>query len=117
VKRLTNPQRINLARNLRRQQTDAELLLWNTLRNAQVGGSKFRRQHPIGNYIVDFVNLEKKLIVEIDGGQHNNIKTKEKDDKRTLWLNCEGYKVLRFWNNDILSNIDGVFLLIQEALK
>ena len=80
-------------------------------------GVKFRRQHPIGGYIVDFVSLHKKLIIEIDGGQHNEEQIKDKDEQRTRWLEGEGYRVLRFWNNDVLTNIEGVFMLIQEALK
>lgn len=80
-------------------------------------GVKFRRQHPIGGYIVDFVSLYKKLIIEIDGGQHNEEQIKDKDEQRTRWLEGEGYRVLRFWNNDVLTNIEGVFMLVQEALK
>jgi len=115
VKRTIAPQQINLARGLRRQQTPAERVLWNRLRN-QVG-NKFRRQHPIGDYIVDFVNLENKLIIEIDGGQHNQEQTREKDAQRTEWLEGEGYRILRFWNNDVLTNIEGVDLLIRKALE
>ena len=117
MKRLTSPQHINIARSLRFRQTDAERIIWNILRNSQVDGMKFLRQHPIGDYIVDFVNLERKLIVEIDGGQHNKVKSKEKDNKRTSWLESEGYHVVRFWNNEILTNQEGVFSLIQDALK
>ncbi len=80
-------------------------------------GNKFRRQHPIGDYIVDFVNLENKLIIEIDGGQHNQEQTREKDAQRTEWLEGEGYRILRFWNNDVLTNIEGVDLLIRKALE
>jgi len=117
AKRIFDPQRINLARSLRRVQTPAERVLWNSLRSLQVGGSRFRRQHPIGNYIVDFVNLENKLIVEIDGGQHDENGVRRKDQKRTQWLESEGYRVLRFWNNDVLTNVEGVWLLIQEELE
>ena len=117
AKRIITPQRINLARGLRRQQTPAERVLWNRLRNLQLEGTKFRRQQPIGNYILDFVNLESKLVVEIDGGQHNHKQIREKDEQRTKWLESEGYRILRFWNNDVLTNIEGVCLLIQEALK
>ena len=117
AKRIIAPQRINLARGLRRQQTPAERVLWNRLRNLQLEGTKFRRQQPIGDYILDFVNLESKLVVEIDGGQHNHKQIREKDEQRTKWLESEGYRILRFWNNDVLTNIEGVCLLIQEALK
>ena len=117
VKRIIDAQHISFARALRRNQTDAERILWNQLRNLQLDGVKFRRQHPIGNYIVDFVSLDRKLIIELDGGQHNEEQVKEKDEQRTKWLESEGYKVLRFWDNDVLSNTEGVILLIQEALK
>ena len=117
AKRIIAPQRINLARGLRRQQTLAERVLWNKLRNLQLEGTKFRRQQPIGDYILDFVNLESKLVVEIDGGQHNHKQIREKDEQRTKWLESEGYRILRFWNNDVLTNTEGVCLLIQEALK
>ncbi len=117
VKRTIAPQQINLARGLRRHQTLAEQILWNKLRGLQLDGIKFRRQHPIGSYIIDFVSLENKLIIEIDGGQHNETPIKERDEQRTKWLENEGYQVLRFWNNDILTNIEGVDLLIRKALK
>ena len=103
AKKLISPQNINLARGLRHWQTDAECIMWNRLRNHQMDGAKFRRQHPIGDYIVDFVSLDKKLVIEIDGGQHNEVENIEKDMQRTKWLEEEGYRVLRFWNNDVLS--------------
>jgi very-short-patch-repair endonuclease len=92
-----------LSRNFRKRQTDAESLLWRHLRGKQVEGFRFRRQHPIGRYIVDFVCLEERLILEIDGGQHDI--EKDKDQERTNWLVTEGYRVLRFWNNDVLTNL------------
>jgi len=117
VKRVKDAQQISSARGLRRQQTEPERILWNKLRSLQLDGFKFRRQHPIGEYIVDFINLERKLILEIDGGHHNEEQIQEKDEKRTKWLEGEGYRVLRFWNNDVLTNTEGVFLSIIEALK
>jgi very-short-patch-repair endonuclease len=117
VKRITTRQQIKFARNLRHQQSDAERLLWGKLRGLQLNRVKFRRQHPIGKYVVDFVSLSKKLIIEIDGSQHNEEFVKEKDERRTRWLEEEGYLVLRFWNNDVLTNIEGIFTTIQEALK
>jgi len=102
---------INLSRNLRKRQTDAENLIWRHLRGKQVNGLKFRRQHPIGKYIVDFVCLEKLLILEIDGGQHSI--EKEKDSQRDNWLMAEGYRILRFWNNDVLGNLPGVLETIR----
>jgi very-short-patch-repair endonuclease len=104
------------ARKLRRQQTDAEKNLWSRLRNQQLG-IKFRRQEIIGNYIVDFVAYDKKIIVELDGSQHDEISVKRKDDIRTNWLGDKGFKVLRFWDNDVLVNIDGVLAIISESIR
>ncbi|HGE69288.1 TPA: endonuclease domain-containing protein [Candidatus Poribacteria bacterium] len=106
----------DLARSLRKNSTDAERLLWGYLRGRQLDSLKFRRQHPLGNYIVDFICLEKKIIIEIDGGQHAT--SKEYDEERDRWLNNQGFKVLRFWNNDVIKNIDGVIEVIrQNCLK
>jgi len=77
-------------------------------------GVKFRRQHPIGKYVVDFVTLEGKLIIELDGGQHNEQLTREYDEQRAAWLNEEGYRVIRFWDNEVLSNIEGVLEVITR---
>ncbi|MBI4642596.1 MAG: endonuclease domain-containing protein [Deltaproteobacteria bacterium] len=104
---------VSLSRNLRKNQTDAENLLWRHLRGKQLEGLRFRRQHPIGRYIVDFVCLEKRLVLEIDGGQHGMEKEKIKDDERDHWLRTEGYQVLRFWNNDVLTNLEGVMETIR----
>ena len=102
------------ARQLRKNLTDAERLLWQRIRYKQVDGCKFRRQQPIGPYIVDFVCFEKKLVVEVDGGQHAE---KHLDDsKRTEWLATQGFRVLRFWNHDVLRHLDGVVEAIQQAL-
>jgi very-short-patch-repair endonuclease len=87
------------------------------LRSRQFINLKFRRQHPIGKYIVDFVSLEKKIVVEVDGGQHNEPGNMEKDEQRTTWLENEGYHVIRFWNSDVLLNIDGVGLKILELTE
>ena len=106
-----------LARGLRKRQTDAERALWNKLRSKQIEGVKFRRQQPIGPYIVDFVSLERKLIIEIDGGQHNERKVREEDQEREEWLKEKGYQTLRFWNNDVLTNIEGVLERIKENLE
>ena len=111
------PKPIGLARNLRRKESDAERKLRSKLRSRQFINLKFRRQHPIGKYIVDFVSYEKKLIIEIDGGQHNQPLEIEKDEIRTKWLEGRGYQVLRFWNNDVLLNIDGVGLKILELTE
>ena len=95
------------ARQLRRQETDAERNLWARLRNRQAGGVKFRRQHPVGPFIADFCCPEHRLIIEIDGGQHGE--QNRSDQNRTGYLEeAEGYRVLRFWNNEILQSIDSV---------
>jgi very-short-patch-repair endonuclease len=102
---------------LRRQGTPAERVLWSKIRNRQLSGVKFRRQQPIGNYIVDFISFDNKLIIEIDGGQHNEEKILDQDEKRTTWLNSRGYRVVRFWNNEVMGNLEGVLLKIQEAME
>ena len=102
-----------LARNLRKNATDAERLLWRHLRRKQLAGLKFRRQEPIGRYIVDFVCFEKSLIIEVDGG-HHRIQVRD-DRQRDEWFAAEGFKVLRFWNNDVLKNIHGVLDVISDA--
>ena len=102
------------AKRLRQNSTGAERILWQRLRNRQIADSKFRRQATIGPYIVDFLCVEAKLVVEADGGQH----LPERDTERTAWLESRGLRVARFWNNDIVENIDGVLhsilLLIEE---
>ena len=103
-----------VARNLRKKSTKAENLLWQNLRNRQLEGFKFRRQQPIGKFIVDFVNFEKGIVIEIDGGQHALLK--DKDKQRDTWLNNEGFKVLRFWNNDVFENLDGILQVIRKSL-
>ena len=110
------PIKTTFARDLRSRQTVAERNLWARLKSKQLEGAKFRRQQPIGRYIVDFVNLESKIVIELDGGQHNESKISASDEKKTAWLNKEGYRVLRFWNNEVLTNIDGVMEKIREAL-
>ena len=104
------------ARNLRRNQTAAEELLWVRLRNRQLEGHKFRRQVPRGPYAVDFACLRKKLIVEVDSGQHSVPLRRAKDRVRSVWLEANGYRVLRFWNHEVQGNIEGVLLRIEEAL-
>ncbi len=108
---------LSRVRDLRRNATDAEKLLWSILRNRQLGGFKFRRQHPIKPYIADFLNEEVKLIIELDGGQHAQDMQQSKDEKRTKFLEHKGYHVLRFWNNDVLQNIEAVIETIFEALS
>ena len=99
---------------MRKRQTDAEKVLWWHLQRKQLEGVKFRRQAPIGKFIVDFVSFERKLIVEIDGGQH--ALEKESDEEREGWLSTQGFKVLRFWNNEDLQDLDGVLEVIRENI-
>lgn len=102
------------ARALRKNPTDAEGKLWAHLRLRQLGGYKFRRQHPIGTYIVDFFCIEKKLIIEVDGGQYDDNKCY--DSKRDKWLENKGFRVLRFWNNEVLTYIETVLAVIADEL-
>jgi very-short-patch-repair endonuclease len=105
---------VRLERRLRRQSTDAETRLWFALRDRRLGGFKFVRQEAIGPYIVDFVCRERKLIIEVDGGQHaENARDRVRDDV----LTAGGYRVLRFWNSDVLSNTDGVLCTILAKLE
>ena len=104
---------IEKSRELRKNMTSQERKLWNIIRNRQFFGYRFRRQFPIGEYIVDFICREKKIIIEIDGGQHNEKQNIEYDNKRTEYLNSEGYQVVRFWNSEIDGNVEGVY----EQLK
>jgi very-short-patch-repair endonuclease len=101
----------SIAKALRKRLTDTERLLWRHLRAKQLEGLKFRRQEPIGRYIVDFVCHEKRIVIEVDGSQHTI--EKNKDAERDKWLNEQGYKVLRFWNNEVLTNIEGVLQTIR----
>ena len=103
------------AQRLRRDQTDAESKLWSRLRGRQLSMAKFRCQHVIGKYIADFYCPERKLVVEIDGGQH--AEQAEADQRRTKFLLQRGYRVLRFWDNDVLVNTDAVMERIAEALS
>ena len=105
------------ARNLRREQTDAESALWGQLRNKRLHGLKFRRQQPVGSYVVDFVSLETRLVVEVDGGHHDQPDVRITDAERTVWLESNGYRVLRFWNNEVLGNLEGVLAQISETVE
>lgn len=104
---------LSRARKLRQQMTDAEGRLWYLLRAHRFGGVKFNRQALIGRYIVDFVCFGRKLIIEVDGGQHAD---NPSDRRRDEWLRGEGFRVLRFWNNDVLKNTQGVLEVISLAL-
>jgi very-short-patch-repair endonuclease len=101
------------ARKLRNNPTKAEVVLWNALKTKQIEGVKFRRQQPIEGFIVDLVSLEKRIVIELDGGQHNE------DGARDAWrdkiLEANGFRVVRFWNNEVLRNLDGVVEVIRTA--
>jgi very-short-patch-repair endonuclease len=101
---------------LRNNLTPQEIILWSKLRRNQMG-CKFRRQHSIGNYIVDFYCPEKKIIIELDGCQHKREKDTKYDAKRTEYFNSLGIKVLRFWNNEVNESLEGVILKIEENLN
>ena len=105
---------VDRARSLRQKQTDAEQRLWRHLRARHLQGWKFRRQHQVGSYIVDFVCPDAWLIVELDGGQHADQVVY--DERRTLELQAMGYRVLRFWNNDVIANPEGVLEVLLKAL-
>jgi very-short-patch-repair endonuclease len=94
--------------------TDAERVLWGRLRKRQLKGCSFRRQYPLGRYIVDFICLQQRLVIEVDGGQHND--QRAYDAMRTTWLEAQGYRVLRFWNNEVLNHTQAVIETIAAAL-
>lgn len=104
----------DFSRKLRSEMTDAESCLWRRLRARQIHGLKFRRQHPVGKYILDFACIEARLVIEVDGGQHYELQNQ--DSKRSAWLESQGWKVLRFWNNEVLQNIEGVLAEVLNAL-
>jgi very-short-patch-repair endonuclease len=109
----TTPTGYEKARRLRKELTPVEQKLWAYIRDDQLGVN-FRRQHAIGNYIVDFVCIKRKLIIELDGSQH--LDQHEYDAKRTMYLQSQGYEVLRFWNNDVMKDINDVIKAIQLKL-
>lgn len=102
------------ARQLRKNQTDAENLLWRHLRNRNLNGLKFRRQHPVGTYIIDFYCHELRLAIELDGGQHAEPEMVEYDKERSNYLESQDIKVVRFWNNEIFENMEGV---LERVIK
>jgi very-short-patch-repair endonuclease len=106
------------ARELRRAMTPAEKQLWQRIRYGQLNGAHFRRQHAVGPYIVDFLCAKAKLVVEVDGDVHADPDQSARDAERTVWLNeQQDYRVLRFWNDEVLSNIEGVLERIVEAAE
>ena len=105
---------ISRARELRKKATEAEKRMWRALRE-KFPGAKFRRQVPIGPYYADFFSFPAKLVIEVDGGQHGE--TQDYDARRTAFLEAQGLRVIRFWNNDVLSNIEGVVTMIAESMS
>jgi very-short-patch-repair endonuclease len=105
---------VQRARALRKRLTDAERRLWHHLRNRELGGCKFRRQYPVGPFIVDFICVEKNLVIEVDGGQH--AENEEQDLQRSAYLNKMGYRVCRFWNNQVLQETEAVLEAIFAIL-
>src|SRR6476620_4070024 len=106
---------LKFAKRMRHQPTNAETLIWTALRGARLHGFKFKRQQPIGAYIVDFVCFEHSLIIEIDGGQHGD--EVSADQARSNWLQRQGFRVLRFWNNEVIERKDDVLETIIRALR
>jgi very-short-patch-repair endonuclease len=104
------------ARRLRAKSTETEVLLWKRLRTIEIEGSHFRRQVPIGPYVADFACMAARLVIELDGSQHNTDANRARDEWRTRWLESEGYRVIRFWNNDLTSNMDGVLETVYAEL-
>ncbi|MBK9926633.1 MAG: endonuclease domain-containing protein [Anaerolineales bacterium] len=113
--RRTTPQGYENARNNRKNPTPAERKLWSHLKDRQVNGVKFRRQHAIGNYIPDFCAVKEKLIIELDGSQH--LEQTGYDEERTKYFESLGYRVIRFWNNQVTKELDNVILAIIHALE
>ena len=111
----TTPKIFGRAKALHRNMSPAEARLWKHLRAHRMGDIHFRNQHAIGNYIVDFCAPRKKLIIELDGSQH--LEQKEYDEERTKYLELRGYRVLRFWNNDVLNKLDDVLKVIWSVLR
>jgi very-short-patch-repair endonuclease len=108
---------LELAREGRHGQTDAETVMWRLLRNRSMGGHKFRRQHPVPPYILDFYCAEKRLAVELDGGQHAETERSLEDKKRTQYLEAAGITVIRFWNNHVLLETESVLQTLWDVLS
>jgi len=111
---VSEEQLLNNAKSLRSNQTEAEQRLWYHLRANRFMGLKFKRQKPIGNYIVDFVCLEQKLVIEVDGGQH--AEQVAYDRQRDEWLRSQGFTVLRFWNNEVTQQLEGVLAQMRDTI-
>ena len=108
---------IEAARSLRKNMTDTEQMAWHCLRRKQLGGFRFRRQHPIERFVLDFYCCEAKLAIELDGGQHNEPDARLRDNERTEFLQHRGIRVIRFWNSEVLENLEGVLQKIYAELQ
>jgi len=117
MKRRISDFKRSAAKRLRTNTTEAEAILWRSLRHLEINRTHFRRQVPIGRYIVDFACLTHRLIIEVDGSQHGETGNVEHDLKRTRWLEGEGYRVLRFWNNDVIARTGAVVEAIHDAIS
>ncbi len=106
------PRLLTRAKQMRHTPTEAESMLWRHLRAGRLATFKFKRQKPIGNFIVDFVCFERRLVIEVDGGQH--VEQRGRDEARTAWLQAQGFRVLRFWNHDVLQRRE---LVLDEVLR
>jgi very-short-patch-repair endonuclease len=103
------------SRHLRNNATEAERKLWRAISGRKLAGVRFNRQFPIGQFICDFVSREKRLVIEIDGSQH--ARSVDYDERRTRFLAAQGYRVIRFWNNEVIANIGGVLTMIEQTLE
>jgi type I restriction enzyme M protein len=111
-----HPELLAFARELRQRHTDAERRIWAILRGRRFLGLKFRRQHPLAPYVLDFYCHEKKLAIELDGGQHNTTAGRAKDERRTRAINQQGIRVIRFWDHDVLQDTEAVLEAIYRAV-
>ncbi|MEI8344057.1 MAG: endonuclease domain-containing protein [Candidatus Moraniibacteriota bacterium] len=116
-KKLINKTILGRCRELRKNATPQEIIFWSKIRAKRFQGLKFKRQYSIGKYIIDFVCLEKKLIIELDGWQHGEENQKKYDKERTEFLEKLGFKIMRFWNNEVNNNIEGIFLKIAKFVS
>ncbi|MDK2980175.1 MAG: hypothetical protein PWQ55_522 [Chloroflexota bacterium] len=110
----SQPHTARFAHDLRANPTPAEIRLWSVLRKRQRAGARFRRQHPIGPFVVDFCAPRIKLVIEVDGGQHVDLHAY--DQRRTAYLTAHGYRVLRFWNNQVMDDLNGVVIAIENVI-
>jgi len=113
----TNKKTLQRCKELRKASTPQEIIFWSRVRAKRFKGLKFKRQYSLRKYIIDFVCLEKKLIIEIDGWQHKEENQARYDQERTKFLESLGFKIIRFWNDEVNANLEGVFLKIEDSLN